>query len=90
MLFNCVCNLIQMFSFVFAFTLHLLGMAGNLRSNRPTAGFFEKSDKEILVSSVDDSDLEFAEDSDETPAETLDRYMFIVCFFFIQTNRVFL
>ena len=60
--------------------MQTLGMARNLRSNRPVAGFFEESDEEELDESFDGSDLEFIEDSDEAPAETLDRYNFVRVF----------
>ena len=64
----------------FCVCMQTLGMARNLRSNRSVAGFFEESDEEELDESFDGSDLEFIEDSDEAPAETLDRYNFVRVF----------
>ena len=67
----------------------LLGMSRNLRPRRPAAGFFEESDDEIIFSSVDDSDLDFEDNSNEEPAETLDRYLFIVRFFACTSTFIF-
>ena len=41
--------------------------------------FSDESDQEELDDNLDGSDFEFIEDSDEAPAEPLDRYKLIVC-----------
>ena len=74
------------FSFIFACPLNLLGMAGRQRSKRPSAMEWDESDEEIIFSSLDESDMDFDEDSDEAPAEVLDRLLYL--FFFRHAHNV--